>query len=71
MQMMVDPCRVGVIVHANVMVSGQLVTSMDLKLSENSYDTRAYIATQNYLSKLAAQKQQQMKAASQQAAPKF
>jgi hypothetical protein len=71
-QTMVDPCRVGVIVYANIMVSGQLVTSMNLKLSENSCDTRAYIATQQYLSKLAvAQKQQQMKAASQQAAPKF
>jgi hypothetical protein len=71
-QLMVDPCRVGVIVYANIMVSGQLVTSMNLTMSENSYDTRAYIATQQYLSKLAvAQKQQQMKAASQQATPKF
>ena len=68
--MMVNPCRVGVVVYAQLMGSGQIVTVMDLKLSENSEDTRDYIAATQYLAaQSAALKQKQMKSAQQVAAP--
>ena len=70
--LMRDQCRVGVFVLANVTVIGPAVTTMDIKISENSADTRTVIALQQYLDKLAAgQQQQQLDKAKQQAVPKF
>lgn len=70
--LMRDQCRVGVYVLANVTVIGPAATAMDIKISENSADTRAVIALQQYLDKLAAgQQQQQIDKAKQQAVPKF
>jgi len=65
-----DPCRVGVYVLATITVAGQVVTQLDVKVSENSADSRAVIASQKYLDNLAAgQQQKKMKNAQQQNAP--
>jgi len=71
-QMMRDPCRVGVYVLADLNVAGQVVNSLDIKMSENSVSTRAAIAEQQYLDNVAAgQQQQQLNKAQQQGVPKF
>jgi hypothetical protein len=65
-----DPCRVGVYVLATITVAGQVVTQLDVKVSENSADSRAVIASQKYVDSIAAgQHQQKMKNAQQQTAP--
>ncbi len=70
--LMRDQCRVGVYVLANVIVNGPIVTILQVKMSENSEDTRAVIASQQYIDRLAAgQQQQQIKNAQQQAVPKL
>ena len=68
--LMVNPCRVGVVVYAQITVSGQIAVNMDVTVSENSEDTRDYIAATQYLAaQSAALKQKQMKNAQQVAAP--
>jgi len=73
--MMRDPCRSHVHVSAQVSPSSPtlpLVHIIDIHMSENALDTRDVIAAQQYLDGVAAgQKQQQLKKAQQQAAPKL
>ena len=70
--LMRDQCRVGVYVLVNMTIIGPKVTILDIKVSENSEDTRAIIATQRFLDNIAAgQQRQQIKNAQQQAAPKL
>ena len=65
-----DPCRVGVYVLATITVAGQVVTQLDVKISENSADSRAVLASQKYVDSIAAgQNQQKMKNAQKQTAP--
>jgi hypothetical protein len=65
-----DACRVGVYVLATITVAGQVVTQLDVKVSENSADSRAVIASQKYVDNIAAgQNQQKIKNAQKQTAP--
>jgi hypothetical protein len=70
-----DPCRSNVHVRAQVSPTGpgnSLVHIVDIQMSENALDTRDVIAAQQYLDGAAArQKQQELKNAQQQAAPKL
>jgi hypothetical protein len=71
-QMMRNTCRTGVAVYVGVSVSGPLVIGLDVKISENSEDTRDYLAMEQYLANMAAtQKQQQIKHDQGIAAPKL
>ena len=70
-----DPCRSNVHVRAQLSPTGpgnSLVHIVDVQMSENALDTRDVIAAQQYLDDVAArQKQQELKNAQQQAAPKL
>ncbi|HEY1898527.1 MAG TPA: hypothetical protein VGG49_01920 [Steroidobacteraceae bacterium] len=73
-RMMINPCRVGVVVYAQLFVGGingtQVVSSFQVNLSENSEDTRDYIATvQHIAGQSATLRQKQMKDAQKVAAP--
>jgi hypothetical protein len=71
-QMMRNTCRAGVFIYVSIFTSGQLATDLDVKMSENSEDTRDYIAMEQYLNNMAdAQKQQQIKHDQGIAAPKL
>jgi hypothetical protein len=73
--MMRDPCRAHVYVSARISPSSPtlpLVHILDIHMSENALDTRDMIAAQQYLDGAAAgKKQQELKKAQQQAAPKL
>jgi hypothetical protein len=69
------PCRSNVYVRVQLGPTGpgnSLVHIIDIQMSENALDTRDVIAAQQYLDGVAAgQKQQELKHAQQQAAPKL
>ncbi len=73
--LMVDPCRSHVYVRAELTLTGpglSLVKGVAVYMSENDLDTRDVIAAQQYLDSVAAaKKQQELKNAQQQAAPKL
>jgi hypothetical protein len=70
-RMMHNNCRTGVVVYASISLSGALAIGLDVKMSENSEDTRDYLAMEENLNKLgAAQKLQQQKS-SQALNPQF
>jgi hypothetical protein len=73
--MMRDPCRSNVHVRAHLSPTGpgnSLVHIIDIQMTENALDTRDVIAAQQYLDGVASgQKQQQLKNAQQQSAPKL
>jgi hypothetical protein len=70
-----DPCRSNVNVRARLSPTGpgnSLVHIVDIQMSENALDTRDVIAAQQYLDGVAAgQKQQDLKNAQKQDAPKL
>jgi hypothetical protein len=69
------PCRSNVYVHVQLSPTGpgnSLVHIIDIQMSENALDTRDVIAAQQYLDGVATgQKQQELKHAQQQGAPKL
>jgi hypothetical protein len=70
--LMRNPCRVGVYVLVSLNAAGQMVNSMNIKISENSEATRDVIAQQQYLDSVAAgQQKQQLDNAQHQAVPTF